>query len=240
MAVKFFNKSSFSQGMPKVSRAFDSSPGVAYEIDYLLVAGGGSSVGNGAASGAGGLLQGVQTVNARNSYAFVVGPAGVGNANGSNTTGFALTAIGGGRGGANGGSGGSGNHGSAIGLGTAGQGFNGGTGGFQAAVSGASGGGGGSAGVGTSTNQFTGGAGGPGTNWKSLGVTYAIGGTGGSNNGGGSTASGYGHGGGSQQSGTGGIVIVRYAGTQRGTGGTVTSGGGFTYHTFTANGTFVA
>jgi hypothetical protein len=37
-----------------------------------------------------------------------------------------------------------------------------------------------------------------------------------------------------------GIVIIRYAGSQRGTGGTVVSSGGFTYHTFTTSGTFTA
>jgi hypothetical protein len=37
-----------------------------------------------------------------------------------------------------------------------------------------------------------------------------------------------------------GIVIIRYAGAQRGTGGTVTSSGGYTYHTFTSSGTFTA
>jgi hypothetical protein len=37
-----------------------------------------------------------------------------------------------------------------------------------------------------------------------------------------------------------GIVIIRYAGAQKGTGGTVTSAGGYTYHTFTSSGTFVS
>jgi hypothetical protein len=37
-----------------------------------------------------------------------------------------------------------------------------------------------------------------------------------------------------------GIVIIRYAGSQRGTGGTVTSSGGFTIHTFTSSGTYIA
>jgi hypothetical protein len=37
-----------------------------------------------------------------------------------------------------------------------------------------------------------------------------------------------------------GIVIIRYAGAQRGTGGTVVSSGGFTYHTFTTSGTYTA
>ena len=36
-----------------------------------------------------------------------------------------------------------------------------------------------------------------------------------------------------------GIVIVRYLGAQKGTGGTITSAGGYTYHRFTANGDLV-
>lgn len=35
-----------------------------------------------------------------------------------------------------------------------------------------------------------------------------------------------------------GVVILRYPGPQRGTGGTVTSSAGYTYHTFTSSGTF--
>jgi hypothetical protein len=37
-----------------------------------------------------------------------------------------------------------------------------------------------------------------------------------------------------------GVVIIAYAGVQRGTGGTVTSAGGNTIHTFTTSGTFTA
>jgi hypothetical protein len=37
-----------------------------------------------------------------------------------------------------------------------------------------------------------------------------------------------------------GIVILRYLGTQRAMGGTVTSSGGYTIHTFTTSGTFNA
>jgi hypothetical protein len=37
-----------------------------------------------------------------------------------------------------------------------------------------------------------------------------------------------------------GVVIIRYPGAQRGTGGTVTSVGGNTIHTFTTSGTFTA
>jgi hypothetical protein len=33
-------------------------------------------------------------------------------------------------------------------------------------------------------------------------------------------------------------VILRYLGVQRGTGGTVTSSGGYTIHTFTSSGTY--
>jgi hypothetical protein len=37
-----------------------------------------------------------------------------------------------------------------------------------------------------------------------------------------------------------GVVIISYAGSQRGIGGTVTSSGGNTIHTFTSSGTYVA
>jgi hypothetical protein len=37
-----------------------------------------------------------------------------------------------------------------------------------------------------------------------------------------------------------GIVIISYVGPQRGTGGTVTSSGGSTIHTFTTSGTYTA
>lgn len=114
------------------------------------------------------------------------------------------------------------------------------------------------------------GAGGNGINWKSLGTTYAGGGggsygTGGSGGAGGSGGGGNGGtaqgsngsantgggGGGSERNnpsttpypggnGGSGVVVVRYQGGQRGSGGTVTSSGGYTYHTFTSSGTFTA
>ena len=34
------------------------------------------------------------------------------------------------------------------------------------------------------------------------------------------------------------MVILRYAGSQRGTGGTITASGGYTYHTFNSSGTY--
>jgi hypothetical protein len=51
--------------------------------------------------------------------------------------------------------------------------------------------------------------------------------------------------GGSQGTTTGGnggsgIVIISYLGSQRGTGGTVTSSGGYTIHTFTSSSTYNA
>ena len=95
------------------------------------------------------------------------------------------------------------------------------------------GGGGGSAYVG-----YAGGTGGAGLNSGSNGTAAvsAIGGAGGANTGGGgggaSHSSGVGGAGGS------GIVIVRYYGSQKATGGTITSSGGYTVHTFTTSGTF--
>jgi hypothetical protein len=106
---------------------------------YLIVAGGGgggqsifASAGGG---GAGGLLTGTFFANVSTSYSIVVGSGGSAGVSGTNSSGFGVTAIGGGHGGGNvqppsgnfsGGSGGSGG-GSAIdnsaGSGTAGQGF---------------------------------------------------------------------------------------------------------------------
>jgi hypothetical protein len=76
-----------------------------------------------------------------------------------------------------------------------------------------------------------------------------IGGTGGGGNGKTSTttneagAANTGGGGGAGNSpyignGGSGIIIIRYSGSQKGTGGTVTSSGGYTYHTFTSTGTY--
>ena len=89
--------------------------------------------------------------------------------------------------------------------------------------------GGGSAGVG--------GAGGGGAGGYRTGVSSEVnGGDGTANTGSGGGGGGRGIGG----SGGSGIVIIRYQGTQRGTGGTVTSAGGYTYHTFTTSGSYTA
>ena len=74
----------------------------------------------------------------------------------------------------------------------------------------------------------------------------ASGGSGGGGNGSGSgagiagTANTGGGGGGASGSGGSGVVIISYLGSQRGTGGTVTSSGGYTIHTFTSSSTYNA
>ena len=62
------------------------------------------------------------------------------------------------------------------------------------------------------------------------------------NTGGGGGGGGFNPNSGTFLAGTGGsgIVILRYAGAQRGSGGTVTNAGGYTIHTFTASGTYTA
>ena len=49
-----------------------------------------------------------------------------------------------------------------------------------------------------------------------------------------------GYSGGVGGSGGSGIVILRYVGSQRGTGGSVATTGGYTYHLFTGSGSFTA
>ena len=84
---------------------------------------------------------------------------------------------------------------------------------------GGSGGGGNGAGVGTGNDSVAGTA------------NTGGGGGGGGQTGGGTRAA---------SAGGSGVVIIRYLGAQRGTGGTVTSSGGYTIHTFTSSGTYTA
>jgi hypothetical protein len=156
-----------------------------------------------------------------------------------------------------------------AGSGTAGQGYagggtgdiGGGSGGGGAGGVGAGGsssriGGNGGAGVtssitGTAVDRAGGGGGGATSNYASPavgGTATAGGGNGGANTSGspGSANTGGGGGGpvgnGSSTGGQGGsgIVIIRYLGLQKGTGGTVTSSGGYTIHTFTTSGSYIA
>ena len=212
-------------------------------VDYLLVAGGGaggySAIPGG--GGAGGLLTATGLSVSASTYPIVVGAGGNGSAsaadNGNNTTGFSLTAIGGGAGavgpntvpaqtgGSGGGQDGYGSGGGAAG--TVGQGNSGGHGAGGGGSYGA-GGGGGAGATGANGVSPSGGAGGVGLS-NSLrtgsGVFYAGGGGGqkwtgsqgaGGNGGGGAgggvdgTVNTGGGGGGNQGSGGSGIAVVRW------------------------------
>lgn len=259
-----------------------------YSIDVLLVAGGGGGGGSTAGGGgAGGAIDGSYSVAPSTPYSIVIGAGAASSAyqstgyNGNDSTGFAYTAIGGGRGagtsssttfsGSTGGSGGGGggyasgggipNSGNGY-AGTAGQGY---AGGNYFSDNFPGGGGGGAGSVGANATSSAGGNGGIGINWKSLGTYYAGGGGGGSGSaisyggagGGGNGASGTGaqsgtvntgggggggfsYGGGGGGGGGSGICIIRYIGTPKGSGGSITQAGGYTYHTFTTSGTFIA
>jgi len=147
-----------------------------------------------------------------------------------------------------------------------GKGFRGGFGNTTGNPNYSAGGGGGAGGVGSDApSQSTSGRGGPGHRSDITGTLsyYAAGGAGGSNSGEqtggeGSTARGVsggantGTGGGGNNGATdtnkgnggSGIVVIRYPGSQRGSGGTVTSvtikGVSYTVHTFTSSGTYTA
>jgi hypothetical protein len=136
------------------------------------------------------------------------------------------------------GGGGAGAVGSNASGGTSGTTGNGGVG-VQSSINGTAtfraGGGGGGAGDGsraTAGGNGGGGAGGNSTSTASVAGTVNTGGGGG----GGSNETIYANG----AAGGSGIVIIRYYGPQRGTGGTVTSSGGYTIHTFTSSGTYTA
>jgi hypothetical protein len=110
----------------------------------------------------------------------------------------------------------------------------------------AGGGGGCSSGEG-GTPRVLGGIGGGGEGYANNGAEYGSGTTGGdavinTGGGGGGVRDRYNGSSSYTRAGNGasGIVILRYAGTPRGTGGTVIQSGGFTHHVFTSSGTFTA
>jgi hypothetical protein len=208
------------------------------------------------AGGAGGAItnRGVNGSNSVFGSITAIG-GGYGSPGDSNST--WMNAGSGGSGGGGGSDGGSST--GAGGSGTTGQGNAGGTGGTDGVSTRGGGGGGGAGGVGGNRIAGVGGNGGAGTASSITGtsVTRGGGGAGAGNTtngtatgGGGSAPSGAGTantgggGGGASNSSGGaggsGIVVVRYPGSQRGTGGTVTSSGGYTIHTFTSSGTFTA
>jgi hypothetical protein len=206
--------------------------------------------------GAGGTGGGAAGSNGSNSTAFSLTAIGGGNGG----KGTSATGVVGGTGGSGGGSGAY--YTASGGLGTSGQGSNGGTGSSGSPYY-TGGGGGGASAVGAN-GASTGGNGGAGTASSITGssVTYAggggggahfaasgggTGGAGGGGNGGfnaqgtAGTANTGGGGGGSGASASGaaggsGIVIISYTGAQQFGGGTVTSVGGNTIHTFTTSG----
>ena len=149
-----------------------------------------------------------------------------------------------------------------------GEGYSGGGGGGSSSA-GTTGAGGntpaGNGGAGTASSitgsSVTYAGGGGGGNYSAAPSPARVGGTGGSGGGGnggawgdgpgvqvsataGTTNRGSGGGGGGNAqggaAGGSGIVIIRYLGAQRGSGGTVTSSGGYTIHTFTSSGTYTA
>jgi hypothetical protein len=172
------------------------------------------------------------------------GTAGQGNAGGTGVAGTPATQrIGGGGGGAGtaGSTAASGGHGGEGYLWLDGYYYSGGggAGGHDSSTGGNGGLGGGGGG---SVSSGTGGTGGGSA--RNNGSNGAAGGNLRGGNGGAGT--GGGGGGCSWQTptiaaqGGSGTVIVRYSGNARGTGGTISSSGGFTYHVFTSSGTFTA
>lgn len=140
---------------------------------------------------------------------------------------------------------GAGGGGGAGGVGSGGTNVAGGNGGTGASssISGAAtyyagGGGGGTYNGGTAGTGGNGG-GGSGSN-GSPAAGSATTNTGGGGGGGAGYNSGSPNASGGAGNGGSGIVIIRYLGGQRATGGTVTSSGGYTIHTFTVSGTFTA
>lgn len=211
---------------------------------------------------------GAQNANGSNSVISTVNTSIGGGTGGGFTAGGAVTGNGtaGGSGGGGAGGGSTNITVGAGGSGTSGQGNAGGSG-FTAGASFGGGGGGGAGATGANGTSPAGGAGGVGGSSSISGgsvfysggggggvdaaVSGALGGNGGGGNGGGSTAAtagtantGGGGGGGRQgtagAAGGSGIVIISYLGSQRGTGGTVTSSGGYTIHTFTSSGVYNA
>ena len=249
-------------------------------VEYLLIAGGGAGLEFGGGGGAGGYKTGILASVTPGNYPVLIG-AGGNNSNGSDSSFYSLTAIGGGKSGNKYGAlpsiGGSGGGGSwnfsgpslmAPAQGTSGQGYAGGTGISNACTHGHPGSGGGGGAGGSGGNAFVSaavGAGIGGTGLLGFDGIRVCGGGGGFHydhggasavDGGGAGATGHyvpgtsgaankgGGGGGcgsdiTTSSGGSGKLVLRYEGTPKATGGTITQNGGYTYHTFTGSGSFV-
>lgn len=243
----------------KLSRAYHNSTTQVVNsrnISFLAVGGGAGALGNTGSGidggGGAGRVASSTSVVSINSYPVTVGAGGASNTDGSASSFMIVTAQGGhtsttGTGGNSGGNiftggtnGGSGNL-SGGGAGSSQNGANG------AVNTSGSGGNGTTSSISGSSVVYAGGGGGSATAGNNAGT----GGTGGGGNGGtqaspnGTNATGFGSGGGGGTNvgtggtGSNGVVIVSYpSGTITATGGTITTSGGNTIHTFTSNGTF--
>jgi len=223
------------------------------ETAYTITVGAGGSGGNIAPS-TNGANSSISTV------ATAIGGGGGGGYNGLSANGFSGGSGGGGSSGTMVGGSGTAGQGYAGGNGNASTGAGGGgAGAIGFAASGVDGGNGGAGAYSTISGASVAYAGGGGGSGGSASTTFGVGGVGGGGSSGryspglaptaGTANSGGGGGGGTNNSvavsvpggaGGSGIVIISYAGSQRGTGGTVTSSGGYTIHTFTSSGTYTA
>jgi hypothetical protein len=208
-----------------------------------LIAVGGGAGGYGGTGGSGGSGGGASGVDNSTSTGGT-GTSGQGNNGGAGGGTVFAGGAGGSAGGGGGGASTSGSGGSYVGGDPGGHG-NGGSGGngLASSISGASvtyaGGGGGAGAGGPSLNYGgSGGTGGGGAGGRgNSDAGGAVAGTAGTANtggggGGGTTSNG--------AAGGAGIIIISYSGSQRGIGGTVTTSGGYTIHTFTSSSTYIA
>lgn len=239
--------------------SFTTATGYTYAAEYLVVGGGGSgSNSNLAGTGGGGgqLLTAAWTATITTVYTVTVGAGGTGsnsatNAGVASSISTIISAAAGtatNRSGSNNGPGGAATWAAGGGGGDSAV---GGNAGYHAGATGGAGtlwtpnstyyGGGG--GGGSYSNQSSRGAGGIGGGGTPGWYASNTGGAGGTNTGGGGGGAGSNNvyiGQYTGGSGGSGIVIIRYLGAQRGTGGTYTSAGGYSYHTFTTSGTYTA
>jgi hypothetical protein len=246
-----------------LSNTFSATPSVSYTI--TVGAGGAGSTTGAPATGVNGSNSSISGTGLTTITATGGGGGGSygGSAGATGATGG--SGGGGGGGGSTGGGAGTGTSGQGTngGAGDGGAGYSGGGGG-GASVAGTAGSGNtaGNGGNGSSTYSAWGSA--TSTGQNSGGTYYYAGGGAGCNDNGSSGTAGLGGGGKHQDSttnsngtantgggaggggftpnsgGTGGsgIIILRYSGSQRGTGGTVVSSGGYTYHTFTSTSSY--
>lgn len=208
------------------------------------VPGGGGFAGNLGYGGQGGGYSGIFLNSSSQANALLIAGGGGGGAyEGANGgAGGGSSGLAGGNGAQAGGGGGTQSSGGSS-VSQWGSALQGGSSGSEGDSGGSGGGGGGYFGGGAGSNTNPGSAGGGGSGFYNssyvTGATLTAGsGTtpGDSSN---SLRGSYGNGGASgANNGTQGILIIRYLGAQRGSGGTVTSSGGYTYHTFTSAGTF--